>query len=511
MVEQSRTRNTYRNLFWGTASKVLAMICPFIFRAVIIREIGSQYVGLNGLFSSILHVLNMTELGFGSAITFMMYKPVAENNIPEIRRLLNTIRRINKIVGLVILALGSMVYPLMDVLVKNDTGADVNIYVLYTMYLFSTVFSYLAFAYWSSVFVAYQRSDILAKLALVTEVLKYSLQAVVLYVTRNYYLYILTAVLTGMWSNVMHYYLARRVFPSIYPEGEISPDQKKEIMGKVTPLLVHRIGGMVIVSIDSLIISSFLGLSALTYYDNYRVLSASVTSLLSILRSSVIASLGNKLYTSSRESMFITYKKVFFLWVMLVGWCTCFFLGLYQPFIRVWVGEKYLYPDSVMLWICIYFFVWQFRFIGITMKEAAGLWEPDRWKPVIGMTFNFVFSILLVKITGSVLGVLWPTMVVMLFIYYPWETYVLFTRVFDRGCREYVFLTLKCVGSVAIAAVLLYLATFRIPLRGINFFCLRFVLCVIIPFTVFTVIHGRSEQYQSTVNDVKRMIRKLKG
>ena len=194
---------------------------------------------------------------------------------------------------------------------------------------------------------------------------------------------------------------------------------------------------------------------------------------------------------------------------MIVGWCTCFLIGLYQPFIRMWVGSKYVYSDSIMLWISAYFFVWQFRFIGVTMKEAAGLWEPDRWKPIIGMVLNLVFSILMVKLTGSVLGVLIPTMVIMLFIYFPWETYVLFKYIFKRDCRDYLFLTAKCIASVVISAVLIYYITSRLSVQGIGFFILRFITCILIPTVVFTAIHFKSEQYQSFLMDGKRILRRF--
>ena len=511
MEGHSRTANTYRNLFWGTSARIIGMVCPFIFRAVIIRRLGAEYIGLGGLFKSILHVLNMSELGFGSAITFMMYKPVAENNLSEIRKLLNAMRKIYKVVGFTVLFSGCMVYPVLNILVKNNTGVKINIYLLYSMYLFNVVYSYLAYSYRSTLFWAYQRYDILSKISLVIEILKYSSQAVVLFTTNNYYLYILVLPFTQVLHNFLYYFVSKRMFPDIYCEGQISSGQKKMIRDKVVPLLGHRIGGTVIISIDDIIISSVLGISVLAQYDNYYYILSAITAMLGIFRSSVVASLGNKLVSSSKDSLFIAYKKVYFLWIMTVGWCACFLIGLYQPFIKMWVGEKYVYSDKYMIWICIYFFTWQFRYIGITMKEAAGLWEPDRWKPIIGMSLNLVFSFILVKVTGSILGVLWPTIVIMLFVYFPWETNVLFTRLFATGLKEYLILTMKCCGSVVVAVTLIYLFTFRIPMNGIHFFALRFLLCVIIPLAVFTVVHGRTEQYQSAVNDIKTIIRKIRG
>lgn len=509
MNQTTRTQNTLRNSFWGIASKILGMICPFFFRAIIIRKLGAEYVGLNGLFKSILSVLNMTELGFGSAIIYMMYKPIAENNLAEVRSLLNAIRKIYRYVGITILVAGCCVYPVLDKLVKNDTGADVNLYILYSMYLVNAVASYLASAYRSTLFTAYQRNDVISKIFLVTEIITYSLQAIILYTTKNYYYYLLVFALSVIPQNIMYYLFSRKMYPDIYCEGHISAKQRKEIKAKVMPLLGHRIGGTVIVSIDDLVISAFLGISVLTQYDNYYFIFYSITTLLGVLRGSVIASLGNKIYSSSNDALYQTYKKVHFIWVMIVGWCTCFLIGLYQPFIRMWVGAQYVYCDSIMLWICAYFFTWQFRFIGVTMKEAAGLWEPDRWKPIIGMVLNFVFSVLIVKITGSVLGVLIPTMVIMLFVYFPWETHVLFKYVFKRSSKEYLRLSAKYCISVLASAAVIYAATSRVPDAGIGYFLLRFSLCVLIPSAVFTAFHIKSEQYQSALLDVKHILKRI--
>lgn len=511
MKESNRTKNTFRNSVWGLLSKIIGLICPFIFRAIIIRKLGAEYVGLNGLFKSVLNVLNMTELGFGSAIIYMMYKPIAEGNVSEVRSLLNSIRKIYKGVGLTILVMGCFVYPVLNILVKNDTGANVNIYLLYTMYLFNVVVSYLSFAYCTTIFTAHQRSDVLSKIGLAVDIVRYFLQAIVLAFTKNYYLYLLVFSLSVIPYNILCYYASRKMYPDLYCEGSITKEQRQEIKEKVVPLLGHRIGGKVIVSIDDLIISSFLGISYLTQYDNYYYIFFSITSLLTVIRGSVIASLGNKIYSSPRDELYAIYKKIYFLWVLIVGWCTCCLAGLFQPFIEMWVGKKYVYTDAIMLCICAYFFCWQFRFIGVTMKDAAGLWEPDRWKPIIGMVLNLVFSIIVVKITGSVVGVLLPTMAIMVFLYFPWETYVLFKYVFKRSSKEYLRLTARVCFSVLLSVSIVYLITRIIPSLGIGFFVVRMVICVIVPILVFSLINFKTEEFKYMRELVSDTIQKQFG
>lgn len=75
-----RTKNTVAGAFWGLVEKISSILLPFIVRTVLIKKLGSEYLGLSSLFSSILEVLNLTELGFGSAAVFAMYKPIAEDD-----------------------------------------------------------------------------------------------------------------------------------------------------------------------------------------------------------------------------------------------------------------------------------------------------------------------------------------------------------------------------------------------------------------------------------------------
>lgn len=482
------------------------MLGPFIFRAIIIRYIGAEYVGLNGLFKSILNMLNMTELGFGTSIVFMMYKPIAEGNNDEVRQLLNLMRTVYRYVGLAVLVLGCCVFPFLNHLVKNDTGANVNIYILYSMYLIHTVLSYWMFAYRSSIFSAYQRNDIVIKISLITEVVTYTLQAVVLLTTRNYYLHLLVFTLMIIPQNILYYIASRKMFPDIYCGDKASKEQIEVLKGKIIPLMGHRVGGKVIVSIDDIIISAFLGVSFLTQYDNYYYIASSIVGMFTILRNGIMASIGNKIYSDSIDNTYSAYRRIVFVWIGFVGWCASCLAGLYQPFIRLWVGEKYVYDTFTMISIVVYFFAWQFRYIGVTMKDAAGLWEPDKYKPLVGSAFNLIMSILMVKITGSVLGVLYPTMFVMIFIYFPWETFVLFKYLFKRSSSDYLLLVGKGVLTAAVSIVATYYIGVIIGGKTITMFLVRTIACAGTAAIIFLLMNIKSKELKGWITVVKRLV-----
>lgn len=506
-MQASRTKNSIRNSVWGIIAKFINMFFQFVFRAIIIKKIGAAYIGLNGLFTSVLSVLNMTELGFGSAIIFMMYKPIAENNISEVRILLNLIKKAYRFVGLCVLAIGCCMYPFLNIIVKNDTGIEINVYLLYTMYLFRTVLSYWMSAYRSTIFTAYQRNDMLSKIGILCESVLYTLQILVLFTTKNYYLYLLVYSLMVIPQNILYYYFSKKMYPGIYCEGKPSNYHIDALKKKIIPLLGHRIGGTVIVSIDDIIIGSLLGVSVLTMYDNYYYIFHSIVSLLTVIRSSIMASIGNKIYSDTLDNTYTTFKKICFIWIGIVGWCASCLAGLYQPFIELWVGKVYVYDTFTMLSIVMYFFLWQFRFIGVTMKEAFGMWEPDRMKPYVGMITNFVFSIVLVKWTGSVLGALFPTMFVMLFIYFPWETWVLFTKCFKRSCKEYLILIMRCCLAAFCSILGSFFLGELIGTDSIFVFIVRTILCTIVSIVVYVIMCWNMTELQTSFDMVKKFLR----
>ena len=509
-MNNSRVKNSLRNSVWGVLNRFVMLLGPFVFRAIIIRYIGAQYVGLNGLFKSILNMLNMTELGFGTSIVFMMYKPIADGNKDEVCQLLNLMRTVYRYVGVTVLILGCCFIPFLNILVKNDTGADVNVYLLYGMYLFHTVVSYLMFAYRVSIFTAHQRNDIVVKISLITEITTYTLQAIALYTTRNYYIYLFVYTIMIIPQNIMYYIVSRKMYPDLHCGDKPTKDQIGVLKSKIGPLMLHRVGGKVIVSIDDMIISAILGVTFLTQYDNYYYIASSLVGTLGILRNGIVASIGNKVYTDSINNTYYAYKRITFIWIGIVGWCAACLAGLYQPFIRLWVGEKYVYNTASMLSIVAYFFLWQFRYIGVTMKDSAGLWEPDRYKPIIGSIINLVASIVMVKITGSVLGVLYPTMFVMLFIYFPWETFALFKHLFKRSSKDYLLLVGRCFITSFAAIAATYYVGVMIGGTSIVRFIIRMAACAITAACVYVLLNIRSKEFNGSINMVLGIFRKHK-
>ena len=214
-------------------------------------------------------------------------------------------------------------------------------------------------------------------------------------------------------------------------------------------LFGHKLGNTFLVSIDSIIISSFLGLTALSLYSNYYYILTAVNGLVEIVTNGSLSGIGNKLLTDAREDNYRFFKTMTYGWVALVGGAAACMLCFYQPFIAaVWLGPEYLLDERLMMLIVLYFFSWMFRIMQLTYRDAAGLWTEDWLKPYVGMAVNLVGSIWMVKATGSIAGVLVPTILVFFFIYTPWEAWVVVKYQFYRSWNEYMG---KLLGYVLLA------------------------------------------------------------
>ena len=230
---------------------------------------GVQYLGLNSLFTSILQVLNLAELGVGSAMVYSMYKPIVEDDEITICALLKLYKIYYWLIGLVIAIAGIALTPFIPRLIKSDLPAGLNIYVLYLLNLAVTVLSYWLFAYKNSLLQAHQRTDITSKVTLLTTTLQYGIQLLVLILLKDYYIYIIVNLITQVLTNIITAYAATRMYPDYKPTGKLPKQMVQDINHRIRDLFTSKIGAVVVNSADTIVISAFLGLTALAVYQNY--------------------------------------------------------------------------------------------------------------------------------------------------------------------------------------------------------------------------------------------------
>ncbi len=506
----ARTKNTIRNALWGAIYRVTTIIGPFAVKTLIVKQLGLEYSGLSSLFTSILTVLNLTNLGFSSSIVFTMYKAIAEDDIDSQCAMLRFYRHVYKIVGFVILGLGIALMPFLPYLVKGDIPAGINLYSLFAIYLAETSLDYLMFAYVTAIFAAYQRNDVTLKISTVRYIIQYSLQAAALLVFPNYYLYIIILPLMVIPNNIANYMAAVKAYPQLVCRGNLDEQTKKDIYKHVVTLFGHKVGSTVLVSIDSIIISAYLGLTEMGKYGNYYYILIAVNALVEIVTNGASSGIGNKLVMDSKEDNYALFKTLSYGWMFLIGAAAACMMCLYQPFIGgIWYNESYLMDIRLVALLVVYFYSWMFRIMQLTYRDAAGLWTKDWLKPYIAMIVNVTGSLMMVKTTHSVAGVLIPTIFCFLFIYFPWEAWAVFKYLFYGGLKHYygkcMFYTLLTCATCSISFLVCQLLS---PMNSVASFFIRLPIPVLVHCIIWWCFTCRSREYNQLKGIMLRFVKK---
>jgi len=506
-MSESRTKNVKRNLIFGYLNRGIRILFPFVVRTILIYQLGIEYAGLNSLFTSIISVLSLSELGFGTAMVFSMYEPISNNDTAKICALLRYYRKIYRIIGAAILGIGLLLIPFLPLLVKGESPPNINLYYLYIIYLSNTFVSYFLFSYKHSLLTAYQRQDINGKISMATYALLYIAQAVSLLTIRNYYAYIIILPISTVLNNLVTEYLSRKSFPEINASGTLGKEDEQKIIKNVKALIGHKFSNIFTTAFDNIIISSVLGLAVLSIFSNYHYIIISVFGLLGVIDTAILASVGNSIVKESKEKNYSDFRKFNFMYVCIVGWCSIFLLCLYQHFISIWIGNDYLLPFSTAVVFVLYFYTWKFRETVEIYKNACGLWREDIYRPYYSSTINLVLNIALVKTIG-ITGVLFSTIIVMLTINLPIPTSVVFKRYFKVSTRKFYINMLLYTITFTIAGCISYFICSLLPNHGIAWFVLKVIVCCLVPVPILGLSFWKLNECRDARKFVLGMIKR---
>ncbi len=501
----ARTKNAARNIFFGVILRLYQILVPFLMRTAMIYLMGVQYLGLNSLFSSILQVLNLAELGVGSAMTFSMYKPIAEDDDETICALMKLYRTYYRVIGLVIAVSGLLITPLIPRLISGEIPEGINIYVLYLLNLAATVLSYWLFAYKNSILYAYQRVDVVSRVALVTNTVQYALQIFILWVFHNYYLFVFVSLLTQALTNIMVAYYADKLYPQYKPKGEVPGIERKVINNRIKDLFTSKIGGIIYDAADTIVISAFLGLASLAVYQNYFYILNAIAGLIAVVFSACTAGIGNSIVIEKEEKNFNDFKKLTFIICWLSGVCSSCLLCLYQPFMELWVGRDLMLPFSAVCCFVIYFFVRQLNSLFNTYKDASGMWHEDRFRPLAAAVTNLVLNLILVQFIG-LYGILLSTVLAILLVGMPWLLRNLFTVIFRRRhLPVYMKKLLFYSVVVCISCVLTYYICSKVNLNLILTLLIRLVIAAVLPNLIYLAAFHKTAEFRESVSLVNKI------
>ena len=485
MNNNSRTHNTLRNIISGLINRGIMILLPFINRTAILWLLGAEFTGLTGLFTSVLSVLSLAELGFNSAIVYSLYEPMAKRDETTICALVTLFRRVYHIIGTVILIGGLCILPFISRFIHGNYPSAINIYILFGMYLANAVISYYLFAYKAVLLTADQRQDIINNIRTTVHIITYLIQLVVLIATRNFYMYVLIAILSTIGNNLLIQYITLKrysFFKRLAQVPKMPAALKKQIYG----LAINKLSDTCRNSFDSIIISSFLGLTATAIYGNYYYVYSALYGVMMVIANSMGASVGNCIV---KKDTAYNYNQLLLFSLLFTGLlaCVCSCMAcLYQPFMQLWAGESLLLPTTSMLLFCLYFYVINLNNIRNQYVSGTGLWWKLKGPYVVEAIGNLGLNIVLGKLYG-INGILWATIITIFCFNFLWRTDILFHNYF-KGYSQlrflgeqfyYALVTILCVGCTYGLCIVLFTQNTVLSLLG------RGALCALIAPLIF--------------------------
>lgn len=487
-----RNKNTKKNIVFGYINKFVTLFFPFVIRTIIIRTLGIEYIGINSLFSSILNILSLADLGFGTAMVFSMYKPIAEDDTETINALLNLYRKIYIIVGTIVTVVGIAIMPALPYLIAGDVPSDVNLYALYIIYLANIVVGYFFFGYKDSLFTAHQRNDISSNIFSTFRFLMYAIQIAVLFLFKNFYVYIIFMPLSTLLINLSIAYISKKKYPQYFCKGTLNKEVRDSIKKRISALITHRIGKVIQSSIDNICISSFLGLTMSGIYSNYMQVIIIIEGFVTVIRNSMLAGIGNSIIVEDKEYNKKHYYKLITLFNWITIFCATSLLCLFQPFMEIWGkvsgNEKMFLPMTVVICLVSLFYADSIRNTTGLYKDAMGMWWEDRFKPILMSIFNLIVTIVSAYF-GCLEGIILATLGSSLLVAFPFETKVFFKNYMNESSAKYYFKQLLHF-IIAIISILVtyfsseYFVLFLNNYTTINIiveFIIKAIFCLILP------------------------------
>jgi len=513
-MKNTRTNNSIKNSLTSMLVYIITIVMGFVLQAVFIRILGAEYNGVKGLFTNILSMLSIAELGFGSAIVYNLYKPMAEKNTQEIKILVKFYKNVYHIIAGVVLIIGVIILPIIPKIV-GETLIPENIQFLFLLYLLNTVFSYLL-TYKRSVLYADQKSYITNTVNSVFVILKNLIQIAIIIITKEFVVFLISQIVFTILENITINIIVNKRYEfvkDLSTAKSINKELKKDIITKVKGLLFHKIGAFVVLGTDNIIISMTqgLGVIAVGMYANYNMVIGQIKILFSNIISSLTASVGNLLVEKDKVKARSIYKSI----LLINSWIFCFastsIYCMIEPFIRIWIGEKYILSKFVLIVLTVNLYIQGMRSTSNTFKEAAGVFFEDRFVPLIESITNIVASLIFVRIfglAGVFIGTIISTMI--LFLYsYPKYVYKL---VLEGTYKEYFKLyVLHAVLTSIISFVTIYISSFVVISNVYIQLLLNGIICLIVPNVLYLLFAIKMPEFNFYRQKLKNIFSKARN
>lgn len=506
-----RTSLSTKNAIFALVTQFFILIGQFVLQTVFVNTLSARYLGANGLFTNLVSFLSFAELGIGSAITYSLYGPLANNNYDEINAIMTLFKKVYRIIGFTILFSGLILSLFINDFVKSGQSIP-NLQGLFILYLLSTVVSYF-FTYTRSLIIANQDGYINSTNQALFKLLQIVCQLIVLLLTKSYWLFLIIMIISNLGSNIRITRVAFKKYTYLRLDSKVKVDSgiisrmKQNVVGTVS----SKIGEIVVFGTDNVLISKFIGLTMVGIYSNYTLIINGINSVISQGTNALISSFGNLGATEDKKYQ----KEIFFDYLYLISLVTyvvsATFFTVVRPFITIWFGSNFVLPEMMVLIITINFCLTELRQATLGFVSALGLFWPMRYKSLIEAALNLglsLFFMLYLKL--GLLAVLLGTLLSTILINLWWEPLVLFKIGFNSRVTEYFARFIRYFIVIMVTLLSIYLFGSKL-IRITNFFMFLIysVVMVMLYTLIFICIFYRTNENKYFLRLISNMAKKL--
>lgn len=494
-----RTRYSIINMLFNIGGQFLTMLLSFINRMVFIRCLSAEYLGVNGLFTDVLSILNFAELGIGTAMVFSMYEPAARDDEQKLARLMNLYKWMYRAVAVSVLLFGLVLLPFLPYLIKGGEGIE-HITLIYMIYVLGSASSYLL-SYKNSIYQAYQKGYICAGWSMACECIKTVSQITVLLLTRNFILYLAVQQAIQFLPNIMVSRMVDKEFPYLKECHELPErEERNGILKNIGAMSMHKLSTIIVRNTDSLLMSSFIGLATVGLYSNYRLVINALNNLMGKFAVAFSGSIGNFAVMENSDRLYKIYKEMDFMFFVMSAYLTGGLMMLFNPFITLLFGGRYCFPMTTVMVIVAEFYITRMRQTNLLFREAMGLFWNDRYKAVVESIINLVASLVLVRQYG-VTGIIWGTIISTLCTCAWVEPYIFLKYgvqdAWKKKLRDYFAEYLKRTLLTAAVSAAAVLWVQRFPVGNFGIFILDGLLYTAVFAGVIVLFYRGSEEYDT--------------
>ncbi len=508
-MKNSRVGNSIKNIIFSIVSYFILTISNIIVRKFFVDNLNDVYLGLNGVFLDILSILSLAELGIGTSIIYSLYKPIADNNTDLISSLMRFYKKIYKIIGTIIFSIGIFMLFFIKLFIHDISNIS-EFYLIGFLFIIETTISYYI-AYKRSIIFANQNEYIISINNTLVTIITSIIRIIVLIYFKSFILYLISSIIILFMSSIVLSIFINKLYPFLKNKNikPIDKDVITQLKVNIKSMIYHKIGSVFVLNTDNLLISSFLGLTEVGLFSNYKLILNALKSFISNIFNSITASYGNLVSSSDKETIYITFKRIFFFNYMIVTFCSTCLFSLINPFIIIWLGDKFTFDIYTVIVLVIYSHINMMRSAIDTTKNVAGLYKQDKFVPLIEAFLNLVLSIIFIKLFG-VKGVFLGTIFSSILTVVWTSPFVVYKYLFKM--KLYLYIKLY-IGYFLCSLIVIFSSYYLNQIlfynkNSILYLVLRLIVCIII-FSLSSLIFVKSDNFKYFILLFKSFINKI--